>query len=45
MNVHWPEMVGDQEQNTVFLKPLVASPKTEVAATVIPYYPSPKRRA
>jgi hypothetical protein len=31
MNVHWPEMIDDQEQNTVFLKPLVASPKKEVA--------------
>ena len=31
MSVHWPEMIDDQEQNTVFLKPLVTSPKIEVA--------------
>ena len=30
MSVHWPEMIDGQEKNTVFLKPLVASPKIEV---------------
>ena len=30
MSVHWPEMIDDQEKNTVFLKPLVTSPKIEV---------------
>ena len=30
MRVHWPEMIDDQEKNTVFLKPLVTSPKIEV---------------
>ena len=55
MNVHWPEMIDDQEQNTVFLKPLVASPEKEVAAAASstaacrqPQFPiilSPRRRA
>jgi hypothetical protein len=26
MRAHWPEMIDDQEKNTVFLKPLVTSP-------------------
>jgi hypothetical protein len=30
MSVHWPEMIDGQEKNTVFLKPLVTSPKIEV---------------
>src|SRR5712672_1313986 len=30
MSVHWPEMIDNQEKNTVFLKPLVTSPKIEV---------------
>jgi virginiamycin A acetyltransferase len=30
MIVHWPEMIDDQEKYTVFLKPLVTSPKIEV---------------
>ena len=30
MSVHWPEMIDDQEKNTVFLKPLATSPKIEV---------------
>ena len=30
MRVHWPEMIDDQEKNTVFLKPLVTSSKIEV---------------
>ena len=30
MRVHWPEMIDGQEKNTVFLKPLVTSPKIEV---------------
>lgn len=29
-SVHWPEMIDAQGKNTVFLKPLVASPKIEV---------------
>jgi virginiamycin A acetyltransferase len=29
-SVRWPEMIDDQEKNTVFLKPLVTSPKIEV---------------
>ena len=29
MSVHWPEMIDNQE-NTVFLKPLVTSPKIEI---------------
>jgi virginiamycin A acetyltransferase len=28
--VHWPEMIDNQEDRTVFLKPLVTSPKIEV---------------
>jgi virginiamycin A acetyltransferase len=28
-SVHWPEMIDNQEKNTVFLKPLVTSPKIE----------------
>ena len=30
MSVRWPEMIDGQEKNTVFLKPLVTSPKIEV---------------
>jgi virginiamycin A acetyltransferase len=30
MCVHWPEMIDNQEKNTVFLKPLVTSPKIEI---------------
>ena len=30
MRVRWPEMIDGQEKNTVFLKPLVTSPKIEV---------------
>jgi hypothetical protein len=30
MSVRWPEMIDNQEKNTVFLKPLVTSPKIEV---------------
>jgi virginiamycin A acetyltransferase len=30
MMVHWPEMIDNQEKNTVFLRPLVTSPKIEV---------------
>lgn len=30
MSVHWPEMIDGQEKNTVFLKPLITSPKIEV---------------
>src|ERR1700747_870817 len=30
MSVRCPEMIDDQEKNTVFLKPLVTSPKIEV---------------
>jgi virginiamycin A acetyltransferase len=30
MRVHWPEMIDNQEKNTVFLKPLVTSPKIEI---------------
>ena len=30
MSVHWAEMIDHQEKNTVFLKPLVTSPKIEV---------------
>jgi hypothetical protein len=29
MSVRWPEMIDNQEKNTVFLKPLVTSPKIE----------------
>ena len=29
-SVRWPEMIDGQEKNTVFLKPLVTSPKIEV---------------
>jgi len=29
-SVRWPEMIDNQEKNTVFLKPLVTSPKIEV---------------
>jgi hypothetical protein len=29
-SIHWPEMIDNQERNTVFLKPLVTSPKIEV---------------
>jgi virginiamycin A acetyltransferase len=29
-SAHWPEMIDNQENNTVFLKPLVTSPKIEV---------------
>jgi virginiamycin A acetyltransferase len=28
--IHWSEMIDNQERNTVFLKPLVTSPKIEV---------------
>jgi len=34
MSVHWPEMIDNQEKNTVFLKPLVTSPKIEVGECV-----------
>jgi virginiamycin A acetyltransferase len=30
MRVHWPEMIDNQEKSTVFLKPLITSPKIEV---------------
>ena len=30
MTAHWPKMIDNQENNTVFLKPLVTSPKIEV---------------
>ena len=29
-SIHWPEMIDNQERNTVFLKPLVTYPKIEV---------------
>ena len=29
-SIHWPEMIDNQEKNTIFLKPLVTSPKIEV---------------
>ena len=29
-SIHWPEMIDNQEKSTVFLKPLVTSPKIEV---------------
>ena len=29
-SAYWPEMIDNQEKNTVFLKPLVTSPKIEV---------------
>ena len=29
-SIRWPEMLDNQEKNTVFLKPLVTSPKVEV---------------
>src|SRR5258705_12747123 len=29
MSVHWPEMIDNQEKSTVFLKPLITSPKIE----------------
>jgi virginiamycin A acetyltransferase len=39
MSVRWPEMIDGQEKNTVFLKPLVTSPKIEVGEFT--YYNDP----
>jgi virginiamycin A acetyltransferase len=30
MSIRWPEMIDNQEENTVFLKPLITSPKVEI---------------
>src|SRR6202012_2386398 len=39
MSVRWPEMIDGQEKNTVFLKPLVTSSKSEVGEFT--YYNDP----
>jgi acetyltransferase-like isoleucine patch superfamily enzyme len=39
MSVRWPEMIDNQEKSTVFLKPLVTSPKIEVGEFT--YYNDP----